>query len=98
MFQGGVCLYLLLELVHESVLLPLERHHFLLGFLAVVGGQLQQGDVGVLLTDGRQQSLLPVGGGKATGFIPTTNKETVDVDQGFSKWILGTLWVPEFRL
>lgn len=52
-------MYLLLELVHEPVLLPLQSHHFLLGFLAFGGRQLQQGNVGVLLTDGCQQSLLP---------------------------------------
>lgn len=45
--------------MHEPVFLPLQRHHFFLGFLAFGRGQLQQGDVGVLLADGRQQRLLP---------------------------------------
>ena len=54
-------MYLLLELVHEPVFLPLQSHHLVLGFLPFGGGQFQQGDVSILLTDGCQQSLLPEG-------------------------------------
>lgn len=51
--------HMLFKLLHQSVLFALERHHFLLHLLFVGGGKLQQGDVGVLLTDGGEKSLLP---------------------------------------
>lgn len=51
--------YLLLELMDQTVLLPLQGRHLLLGFLLLGRGQLQQGDVGVLLANGCQQRLLP---------------------------------------
>lgn len=51
-------LHLLLELLHQPVLLSLQGSHLLLRLL-LGGRQLQQGDVGILLADGGQQSLLP---------------------------------------
>lgn len=52
--------YLLFELLHQSVFLPLQKRHFILSLLLFRGGQLQESDVGVLLADGCQQRLLSV--------------------------------------
>lgn len=53
--------YLLLQLMHEAVLLSLQGHHLLLGLLLLRGRELQQGDVRVFFTNGCQQGLLPEG-------------------------------------
>lgn len=50
--------YLLLELLHQPVLLPLQGGHFLLG-LFLGGRKLQKSYVGILLTDGGQKGFLP---------------------------------------
>lgn len=52
--------HLLFELLHQSVFLPLQQSHLILGLLLLRGRQLQQGDVSVLLADSSQQRLLPV--------------------------------------
>ena len=51
---------LLFELLHQSVLLPLQQGHLVLRLLLLRRGQLQESDVSILLADSSQQCLLPV--------------------------------------
>lgn len=79
--------HLLFELLHQSVFLPLQQSHLILGLLLLRGRQLQQGDVSVLLADSSQQRLLPVRWGRTSWHLTTQVNSSIIIYYSLCKII-----------